>query len=85
MRRVDRSVVMTATVVMGSYRPLPEPPKFVSRAAKATKTSKLRLYVLKMSSFTSFKFGNNIFLLAFANNVISISYEITNWEYLHNS
>jgi hypothetical protein len=42
IRRVDRSVVMTATVVMGSYRPLPEPPKFVSRAAKAAKTLKLR-------------------------------------------
>jgi hypothetical protein len=36
MRRVDRSVVM------GSYRPLPEPPKFASRAAKAAKTLKLR-------------------------------------------
>src|SRR4029450_9582734 len=42
MRRVDRSVVMPATVVMGSYRPLPEPPKFVSRAAKVAKTLKLR-------------------------------------------
>jgi hypothetical protein len=42
MRRADRSVVMTATVVMGSYRPLPEPPKFVSRAAKVAKTLKLR-------------------------------------------
>jgi hypothetical protein len=42
MRRVDRSVVMTATVVMGSYRPLPEPPKFASCAAKAAKTLKLR-------------------------------------------
>jgi hypothetical protein len=42
MRRADRSVVMTATVVMGSYRPLPEPPMFVSRAAKVAKTLKLR-------------------------------------------
>ena len=33
---------MTATVVIGSYRPLPEPPKFVSRAAKVAKTLKLR-------------------------------------------
>jgi hypothetical protein len=38
----DRSVVMTATVVMGSYRPLPEPPTFVSRAAEVAKTLKLR-------------------------------------------
>jgi hypothetical protein len=42
MRRADRSVVMIAAVVMGSYRPLPEPPKFVSRAAKVAKTLKLR-------------------------------------------
>jgi hypothetical protein len=42
MRRVDRSVVMTTTVVMSSYRPLPEPPTFVSRAAKAVKTLKSR-------------------------------------------
>jgi hypothetical protein len=42
IRRVDRSVVMTATVVIGSYRPLPEPPKVVSRAANAAKTLKLR-------------------------------------------
>jgi hypothetical protein len=42
MSRADRSVVMTATVVMGSYRPLPEPPMFVSRAAKVAKTLKLR-------------------------------------------
>jgi hypothetical protein len=42
MRRADRSVVMTTTIVMGSYRPLPEPPKFVSRAAKVAKTLKLR-------------------------------------------
>jgi hypothetical protein len=42
MRRADRSVTMTATVVMGSYRPLPEPPTFVSRAAKVAKTLKLR-------------------------------------------
>jgi hypothetical protein len=34
--------VMTATVVMGSYRPLPEPPTFVSRAANVAKTLKLR-------------------------------------------
>jgi hypothetical protein len=33
---------MTATVVMGSYRPLPEPPTFVSRAANVAKTLKLR-------------------------------------------
>jgi hypothetical protein len=33
---------MTVTVVMSSYRPLPEPPEFVSRAAKAAKTLKLR-------------------------------------------
>jgi hypothetical protein len=42
MRRVDRSVVMTATVVTGSYRPLPKPPKFVSRTANAAKTLTLR-------------------------------------------
>jgi hypothetical protein len=42
MGRVDRSVVMTATVVMDSYRPLPEPSKFVSHAAKAAKTLTLR-------------------------------------------
>ena len=33
---------MTVTVVMGSYRRLPEPPTFVSRAAKAAKTLTLR-------------------------------------------
>lgn len=42
MRRVDRSVVMSATVMMGSYRPLPEPPKVVSRAAKVATTLKAR-------------------------------------------
>src|SRR5262245_38769525 len=38
MRRADRSVVMTATFVIGSYRPLPEPPTFVSHAANVAKT-----------------------------------------------
>ena len=34
--------MMTVTVVMGSYRPLPQAPEFVSRAANIAKTLKLR-------------------------------------------
>ena len=42
MRRADRSVVMAVTVLVGSYRPLPEPTEVISRAAKVAKTLKLR-------------------------------------------
>ena len=36
MKRADRSGVMTVTVIVGSYCPLPEPTAVISRAAKAT-------------------------------------------------
>jgi hypothetical protein len=42
MRRADREGVITITVVMGSYRPLPEPTEVMSRAAKATKEHRFR-------------------------------------------
>jgi hypothetical protein len=42
MRRADREGVITITVVMGSYRPLPEPTEVMSRAAKATKELRFR-------------------------------------------
>jgi hypothetical protein len=40
--RTGSSSCRASSVVMGSYRPLPEPPKFVSRAANVAKTLKLR-------------------------------------------
>ena len=42
MRSADRSDVMTVTVVVGSYRPLPEPTEVMCRAAQETKARGFR-------------------------------------------
>jgi uncharacterized protein YlaI len=49
MRRVDRSVVMTVTVVVCGYRALPEPLTAITRTAKSAKRLRVstpaRLYL----------------------------------------